>query len=64
MRVDKTKVSIIMARKGLSQQDLADKASMSRGNLSGIINGKSCKASTIINVSNALEVDVTEIIED
>lgn len=63
MRLDKAKVSLIMAEQDLYQKDLAEKAEMSRGNLSTIINGKNCQPRTAFKIAKALGVDVTEIIE-
>lgn len=63
MKVNKIKISVLMAQKKMRQQDLADKAGMSRGNLSTIINGKTCRPVTVIRLADALGVDVTEIIE-
>lgn len=64
MRINKIKISVLMAKQGLNQTKLAEKAHMDRPNLSRIINGKSCRAETILRLANALGVDVTEIIED
>lgn len=63
MRVDKNKILLLMAKKNMLQKDLAYKADMSRSNLSTIINGKSVQAKTAYKIAKALEVDVTEIIE-
>ena len=63
-RIDKDKISFIMAGKGMLQKDLAEKSCMSRGNLSTIINGKNCQVRTIFKLADALGVDVTEILED
>ena len=63
MRLDKDKVSLIMAERDLYQKDLAERASMSRGNLSTIINGKNCQPRTAYKIAKALGVDVTEILE-
>ena len=64
MKISKIKISMLLARKKMRQQDLADNARMSRGNLSCIINGKTCKASTAMRIADALGVDVAEILED
>ena len=64
MKINKTKTSLIMAEKGLNQQGLADLVPMSRGNLSTLLNGKSCQAITVLKIAKALKVDVTEILED
>lgn len=63
MRVDKNKILLLMAKRNMLQKDLAYKADMSRSNLSTIINGKSVQTKTAYKIAKALEVDVTEIIE-
>lgn len=63
MRLNKEKVSLIMAEQDLYQKDLAEKAEMSRGNLSTIINGKNCQPRTAYKIAKALGVDVTAILE-
>lgn len=63
MRIDKRKISFIMARKNWLQKDLAEKAGMSRGNLSSLINGKSCRPRTVFKLSEALGVKPEEILE-
>lgn len=64
MKIDKNKISFIMAERDLYQKDLAERASMSRGNLSAIINGKNCQPRTAFRIAKALGVDVVEILED
>lgn len=64
MRLSKEKISFIMAEQDLYQKDLAARAKMSRGNLSTIINGKSCQPRTIYKIAKALGVDTMEILED
>ena len=63
MRLNKEKVSLIMAEQDLYQKDLSEKAKMSRGNLSTIINGKNCQPRTAYKIAKALGVDVTAILE-
>lgn len=64
MRINKDKILLVMAKKGLNQNALAVKAKMSRGNLSTIINGKNCKPETVVRLARALEVNEVEIIEN
>lgn len=63
MQISKIKVDVVMARKGLNQIQLANDIGINRTRLSSIINGKSCRPSTITRIAKALGVDVTEIIE-
>lgn len=64
MRLSKNKISFIMGEKDMLQKDLAEKAGMSRDNLSTIINGKNCQARTAFKIAKVLNCDVTEILED
>lgn len=63
MKLSKDKIYLIMAEQNLFQKDLADKANMGRGNLSTLLNGKSCQAKTAHKIAKALGVDVTNILE-
>lgn len=63
MRIDKIKIMIALAKRGLNQTELAGKIGMSRGNLSTIVNGKRCKAETVIKIATALGVEYTDLIE-
>lgn len=65
MRIDKTKIMVMMAKKGLNQRQLADSLGMSRGNLSTIINGKRCKAETVLKLAGALGIeDIKDLLEE
>lgn len=65
MRIDKTKIMVMMAKKGLNQRQLADSLGMSRGNLSTIINGKRCKAETVLKLARALGIeDINDLLEE
>lgn len=63
MRIDKIKILVAMAKKGLNQTQLAEKAGMSRGNLSTIVNGKRCKIESVVRIATALGVDYSDLIE-
>ena len=64
MKVSKSKISVLMAEKNMNQQDLADTAGMSRGNLSTILNGKSCQPTTVHRIAEALGARVSSILID
>lgn len=64
MRIDKDKVSILMAEKGWNQQRLSDEAGKSRSNISMLINGRSTRAATIKPIADALGVKIQDILED
>ncbi|MGL4548883.1 helix-turn-helix domain-containing protein, partial [Eubacterium aggregans] len=47
-----------------NQTEFSEKISMSRGNLSTIINGKSCQPKTAAKIANGLGMDLLEIIKE
>lgn len=63
MRIDKIKILVAMAKQGLNQTQLAEKAGMSRGNLSTIVNGKRCKIESVVRIATALGVDYSDLLE-
>lgn len=63
IRINKYKISFIMAERDMMQKDLAGLAGMSRGNLSTLINGKNCQLRTAFKIAKALGVGVEEILE-
>lgn len=64
MFLDKTKLTIVMARNNINFSALAKLSHVSRPTLSAINNGKSCNITTAGKIAKALGVDVTEILED
>lgn len=64
MKLDKTLLAVAMARKGMNFILLSQACGVSRQTLSHINNGKSCKADVAGRIAAALDVDVTEIIEE
>jgi transcriptional regulator with XRE-family HTH domain len=65
MPISPSKVKKIMAKKGITPEDLGKKLNLSRSRISTLINGKSSapQIKTINSLATALEVDVDEIIE-
>lgn len=64
MKVDKNKLSVAMARKTVNFIELSKLSTVSRVTLSAINNGKTCNAVTASKIAKALDVDVTELLED
>ena len=56
-------MSVKMALKGYTLEELAKVSGVSRATLSAIKNGKSCKYETAIKVAKALGLDATELID-
>ncbi len=64
MTINATKLEIAMARKKMNKAQLAETAGISRNRLYIIINQKSATPLAVGRIADALEVDVTEIIEE
>mgnify|MGYP001035451083 FL=1 len=63
MRLDKTKVLLLMADFSMNQKELAGKAGISRQKLSAVMSGWSCRPALLGKIARALEVKPEEIIE-
>ncbi len=63
MKLDRTKLSLEIARQGLNLTRLAKASDVSRATLSYVYNGKSCSPAIAGRIAGALGVDVAEIIE-
>lgn len=63
MRLNRTKIQLLMARLEINQQSLAIKAGISRQTLSAVMNGRNCRPELLGKLSKALEVKPEEIIE-
>lgn len=63
MRVDRNKLELIMAKKGLNQKKLAEVSGVSRQSLSYTMNGRNCRPELLGKISKALGVEPEEIIE-
>ena len=64
MKIDKEKFSIAMARACLTATDIQQIADMPRGTYIKAIAGYNIKPATAGRIAKALNVDVTEIIEN
>lgn len=64
MRFNRTKLEIAMARKKMNQQTLAESSGVSQQRLSYAMNSQNCRPELLGRLSEALGIDVTEIIED
>ena len=63
MRLNATKVRLLMAKQVINQATLAAKAGISRQTLSAVMNGRSCRPELLGKISKALGVEPEEIIE-
>lgn len=64
MRISRIKLLILLATKDLTTLDLAKTSGLSRQTISCIKQGKRCREETAKKIAKALDVDVTEILED
>lgn len=64
MKISKSKLNIVLARKQWNQRDLRDNAIVSAQTILNLNKGKSVLPATVGKIAAALGVDVTEIIED
>ena len=63
MRIDRVKLVAELARRYLSQKELAEQSGVSRTTINNIKNGKSCSEEVGQRIARALGVDVIEILE-
>ncbi len=63
MRLNVTKVCLLMAKQAINQASLAAKAGISRQTLSAVMNGRNCRPELLGKISRALGVEPEEIIE-
>lgn len=64
MRIDRLKLITELARQDMTQKRLSELSGVSKVTISCIVNGKSCKDAVAGKIAKALNVDVTEIMED
>lgn len=64
MKADRRKLEIAMAKSCMNSEDLQKASGMPRPTVNNVITGRSVRPGTIGRIAKALNVDVTEIIED
>lgn len=64
LHISQDKVQILMARQRKNPYDLCSAARISYASYRRIMKQGSCKLATLGKIAEALEVDVTEILED
>ena len=64
MRMDRIKLVAELAKRDMTQKRLAELAGISRATVNYIKSGKSCSDEIGNKIAKALDVDVTEILED
>lgn len=64
LKISQNKVQLLMAKKCMNPYDLCSKAGISYASYRRIMKSGGCKLATLGKISQALECNVTEIIED
>ncbi len=64
MRIDGAKLVYQLAKKEMTQTQLAELTELSRATINYVRGGKRCSDETGKKIADALGVDVTEILED
>lgn len=64
MKISKEKINIEMARKKMSVKALADAYGVSRARINVVLNQREVSTVSAGRLADALDVDVTEILED
>lgn len=64
MKANKQKLELALARACMNTDDLQRATEMPRPTVNNVISGKSVRPATLGRIAKALEVDVTEILED
>ena len=64
MTINSRKVKIILAEKGMTQLDLSKKSGIAQAHISSILIKGRCAIATASRIATALEVSVSEIVEE
>ena len=56
MKLDSTRVRVLMAQLGITHTELAERAGITRQTLSAVMHGKSCTPRTVGKVAAGVEV--------
>lgn len=63
MKLNTSKILLLMAGFGINHGQLAEKSGVSRQTLSAVMNGRSCRPELVGKIAKALDVKPEEIIE-
>lgn len=64
MRIDRVKLIAEMARRDVTVQELANKATVSRATVTALRGGKSCNENSVRRVAQALGIPVDSLLAD
>lgn len=63
MRIDRIRFVLELTKRDMKQVELAQTAGVSRVTINNICRGKSCSEEVVNKIAKALNIDITEIIE-
>lgn len=61
MRIDHTKIELLMAEQGINQTALAEHCGITRQNISATLTRGTCTTAKAVKIANALGVNIAEI---
>ena len=64
MRVNRIKLIALMAEKEIKTGELANSSGLARATISAVRGGKTCTFDTAVKIAKALNVPVTDLIEE
>ncbi len=64
MKIDSIKIKLILAGRGMTQADLAEKCGIYRQHISCLLTRGTCAPKIVNKISKALGVDAREIIKE
>lgn len=64
MKISRKKLEISMARACMNSEDLQKASEIPRPTLNNAVTGRSVRPATVGKIAKALDVDVTELLED
>ena len=64
MRIDGIKIKLLLAEKGLTQSDLAERCGIARQGISAILARGTCSTVNAGKIANALDIPAREIIKE
>lgn len=64
MRIDRVKLTAELARKCWTIKKLSEESGVSRTTISYIKGGKSCSEESANKISQALQIDISKLLED
>lgn len=64
MRINRDKIQVLMAEKGMTQKDIAKATGVSQGTISATMRNNNPRATSVKRISDALGVKIEDILEN